>query len=146
MNSPHRFSRLVSIRQIREETHALSLARSMKRLEELQQQQQRLQQETLEAQQQARRSFEEGERLSPLLYENYYKGQQWRQEKLCRFIDAAQQNVEQQRQLWFEARKLLQQVERLDEKAQQQQYQQLRSKQSKEMDQVGITRYYQKDR
>ncbi|MBF0124324.1 MAG: flagellar export protein FliJ [Magnetococcales bacterium] len=147
MNANHRFSRLVDIRRIREESRAASLAQAMTKLSELQQQLLSLQQETLAAQQEARQSLmAEGQRLSPSLYENYYKGQQWREQRLCRFIDTAQQTVERNRDLWLEARKLLQQVERLAEDAQLVREQTLRLQQLKEMDQVGITRYYQKDR
>lgn len=137
----NRFNRLVELRRIREEVNGMAFARTLARVEGLQQDVIKLDQQTTEEQtllQQEEASTTN--RGALLMLDNFLRGQSWRRQRLEQMIAVAKLDLEKAREAWLAARAQLKQAERLAEKEQLQQQKKIEQHERKTMDMVGILR------
>ncbi len=143
----NRFNRLVELRHIREEMNGSAFARVLARLDGLQQDVVRLDQQTKEEQELVRLSIDQtaqgalaGPPVAPGLLDNFLRGQSWRRKRLEQMIVVAQLDLEKAREAWLAARTQLQQAEKLAEKETLHQQKQAERQEKKTMDMVGVMR------
>lgn len=137
----NRFNRLVELRRIREEVNGMAFARTLARVEGLQQDVIKLDQQTAEEQtllQQEEAST--ANRGALLMLDNFLRGQSWRRKRLEQMIAVAKLDLEKAREAWLAARAQLKQAERLAEREQLQQQKKIEQHERKTMDMVGILR------
>jgi flagellar export protein FliJ len=133
-----RFSRLVDLRRIREEADGLAYAKILGRIESCQQKIGDLEQETKEEHKMACEQVAQGTAPGALMFDDFYRGQKWRIQKLQDKIHIAQREAEAARKVWLAARTQLKQAESMSEKEEAQQEVELRQKNNKELDMIGI--------
>ncbi|MEO5350365.1 MAG: hypothetical protein H7836_12050 [Magnetococcus sp. YQC-3] len=136
----NRFHRLVELRRIREETNGMAFARTLARVEGLQQDVLRLDQQTAEEQALARQAIDQADRTPLAWMDKFLQGQIWRRKRLEQMIAVAKMDLEKSREAWIAARTQLQQAEKLAEREQMQQRQKLEQYEKKTMDMVGVLR------
>ncbi|MBF0461974.1 MAG: hypothetical protein HQL87_11305 [Magnetococcales bacterium] len=145
----NRFSRLVGLRRIREEANGMAFARTLARMEGLQQDMIRLDQQTQEEQGLVRQTLADDAggretgpsgRLALGLVDNFLRGQAWRRQRLEQMIAVAQLDLEKSKEAWLAARTQLQQAEKLAEKEALHQHQRVEHDEKKAMDMVGVLR------
>lgn len=138
----NRFTRLVEIRRIQEESLAGELAKAQGRVAELRAQLAQLDTDTASGRTQSLDDVDHGDlRLPPALYEEYFQGQSWRHRQLEREIAQALEEVERARQAWQAARVRVKQTQGLEERLDQRHERERQRRELQELDQVGSLRY-----
>lgn len=138
----NRFTRLVELRRLKEESLALELAKTRQRVTALQDEVVRLAEETAKGREVALADVDQVDhRLPPGLYENYYQGQDWRRQRLEEEIGRAQQAVQQAQQAWFGARTQVKQAEHLEDRMTEQQRHERLQRELRQLDEVGAQRF-----
>ncbi|MEO5363994.1 MAG: hypothetical protein H7838_10290 [Magnetococcus sp. DMHC-8] len=136
----NRFHRLVELRRIREETNGMAFARTLARVEGLQQDVLKLDQQTAEEQTLARQAADQADRSMLPWMDKFLQGQSWRRKRLEQMIAVAKMDLEKTREAWMAARTQLQQAEKLAEREKRQQRQKIEQYEKKTMDMVGVLR------
>lgn len=136
----NRFSRLVSLRRLREEEYGMAYARMLAKIEGLRQSVVKLDEVTNEERILARSSFGQNSDVPLRMVEDFLKGQAWRRRKLEWMIATTRSEVEKAKAIWLAARVELKQAEKLAEKEMQQQHQEAEKRERKTMDMIGLIR------
>ncbi|MEO5327173.1 MAG: flagellar export protein FliJ [Magnetococcus sp. THC-1_WYH] len=134
----NRFRRLVELRKIREEAAAAALADVLGRIQKTQEEISGLDRETETEKRLAKENLASGCVLPPQMYEDFFRGQIWRRVRLLERRSKLQVEAEAARQVWYGARTLVQQAEKMAQKDDQVKKAAERRKEMKELDMIGI--------
>ncbi|MBF0422916.1 MAG: flagellar export protein FliJ [Magnetococcales bacterium] len=134
----NRFGRLVELRKIREEAAANALARVLGRIRKNQEEMAALDRETEAEKIEAKANLISGRAIPPIVYEDFFRGQAVRHQRLVERHSRLQVEAENARQVWHGARVMLQQAEKLAEKDAKVRAMEGRRKEGKELDMVGV--------
>ncbi len=133
-----RFSRLVDLRKIREEADGLAYARILARIENFKLRIKELEEETEEGRRSVCQQVAEGNNPGTFLFDDFFRGQQWRIKKLQDKIRIAQDEAAVARKIWLVSRTKLQQMEAMAEKEAALRKEEMRHEDNKELDMIGI--------
>lgn len=133
-----RFARLVELRKIREETDGQVYARILARIESFRQEIGELDKETAQGHEMACELVAQGNTPGPYRFDDFFRGQKWRVQKLKEKIHLAQQEASAAKKVWLAARTKLQQAEKMAIKEEAQRKEEVRRSENKEMDMIGI--------
>ncbi|MBF0177902.1 MAG: flagellar export protein FliJ [Magnetococcales bacterium] len=136
--STNRFSRLMELRRIQEESEAMVYSRNLAWMEGLRLRLQQIDLETEQAREEVRRSQVSDSRLSPSMYENFFRGQMVRRRRLQISIQQAREEVQKSREVWHAARVQLKKTEKLQEKEKEKLDQEMQYRENKELDMIGL--------
>ncbi|HIJ84675.1 MAG: flagellar export protein FliJ [Magnetococcales bacterium] len=134
----NRFQRLVDLRRIREETAAMALGKIQAGIQKIQEEMAGLDRETATEKHLAKENLASGCALPPQMYEDFFRGQVWRQRRMEERKSRLQVEAEAAKQAWYGARTLLQQAEKLAQKDDQLRKKGERRKEAKELDMIGV--------
>ncbi|MBF0155456.1 MAG: flagellar export protein FliJ [Magnetococcales bacterium] len=135
----NRFSRLVELRQIQEETEAMAYSRNLAWMEGLRLKLQQIDLETEQAREEVRHlQTTDSSRLSPSVYENFFRGQVVRRRRLQVSIQQAREEVRKSREAWHAVRVQLKKTEKLQEKESDKLNALASHKEMKELDMIGL--------
>lgn len=134
----NRFRRLVELRQIREEAAAQELAKVLGRIQKTKDEILGLDGETETEKRLSKENLSSGCMIPPKLYEDFFRGQVWRRVRLEERKSKLEVEAEAARQVWYGARTLVKQAEKLAQKDDQLKNAAERRKELKELDMIGI--------
>ncbi len=134
----NRFSRLVDLRSIREESAAMAYSQKLAELERLKSGVEALDAETREAKEMACRAIDSPVKLPPRLYDDFIQGQKWRRQRMLVAIDQKKRELETAKKRWHAARVELRQAEKLAEKESVRRARERKDLERKELDMVGV--------
>ncbi|MBF0195199.1 MAG: flagellar export protein FliJ [Magnetococcales bacterium] len=133
-----RFAKLVGLRKIREEADGLAYSRILARIDSLRLKISLLEQETAEGHQMVCDQVAEGTDHGSFNFENFFRGQQWRIQKIQEKIVLAQVEAEAAKKVWFASRIKLKQMESMADKEAVRHKEDMRINENKELDMMGI--------
>ena len=142
-----RFSRLVELRRIREESYGMAYAHILAKVEHVQQNMVKLDEITEKECMAARQVLGQGGGQdgsqggvwpSGSMVEDFLKGQFWRRKKLEEKMATLQKEQDKAKDVWLTARVQLKQAEKLVEKDVLQQHHKVEKRERKMMDMIGI--------
>ncbi|MEO5371809.1 MAG: flagellar export protein FliJ [Magnetococcus sp. DMHC-1] len=138
----NRFSRLVELRRIQEETEAMVYSRNLAWMEGLRMRLQKIDQETEQAREEVRQLQVSGSlRVSPAIYENFFRGQMVRRRRLQVSIQQAREEVSKSRDAWHAVRVQLKKTEKLQEKEGERLNSEKLHIENKELDAIGLMQF-----
>jgi flagellar export protein FliJ len=133
-----RFEKLVNLRKIREEADGLAYSRILSRIESFRQKIRELEQETADGHQMACDQMAQGISIGSSSFDNFFRGQKWRIQKLLDKIILAQEEADAAQKIWFASRIKLKQTESMSEKELARRKEEIRQIENKELDMIGI--------
>ncbi|MBF0611243.1 MAG: flagellar export protein FliJ [Magnetococcales bacterium] len=140
----NRLSRLVELRKIQEEVKAAAFGRTVANLNALKEANRQLQEETASGRRVALQDVDRFEdRLPPHMYEDYYKGQSWRQVQLQEKIAKAEEEVKRAQKVWQDAHIQVKQVEKLASREDERLRQEANRRELHTLDDMGALRHSQ---
>ncbi|MBF0384003.1 MAG: flagellar export protein FliJ [Magnetococcales bacterium] len=133
-----RFAKLVGLRKIREEADGLAYSRILARIDAFNRKIYNLERETAEGHQMVVDQVAKGMAPGSFNFDNFFRGQQWRIQKIREKIAMAQVEAEAAKKVWFASRIKLKQMESMAEKEAVRHKEKMRLTENKELDMVGI--------
>ena len=133
-----RFGKLVGLRKIREEADGLAYSRILARIETFRGKINHLKQETADGHQMVVDQVAEGTDHGSFNFDNFFRGQQWRIQKLTEKIALAQLEADAAQKVWFASRIKLKQMESMAAKETVRHKEKMRHIENKELDMIGI--------
>lgn len=138
-----RMARLVELRRIQEEAKAMVVGKVQARIDQLNQDVESLTQRTAQGHVESIEDVPQPEvRLPPMLYENFFHGQQERRRRLDAALKTAHEELALAMQEWQGARILLRQVEKLAQKEEERLHKEAQQRDNRQMDMIASIRHW----